>query len=232
MCTGLTCVRVYRWKCFSAFCLKCVHTCKNQGPCMHDNKHTSVCACLSRVSDCLSGLRPLSPQAWPTSFYTVELILCECAQPVVATVDPLMRSPTLTQQEGNGQPVQFLPQRPIWRVIYLDETWAGFSAGWTLLRNRPEQVFLIDHSNVKKHLAAFLQKVLRPSLTRLAYKPHFKCTRSDTGAKLLGLSVRVLDLNLRQNWYMMYEHIFNFSVMPDFIFSPKLTSTCVEQPTA
>lgn len=116
----------------------------------------SRCVCLSfqRV-DCLSGLRPLSPQAWPTSSYTEVLILYECAQPVVATVDPLMRSPTLTQQEGNGQPVQFLPQRQIWRVVYLDETWAGFSADGALLQNSPEQVFLIDHSDVKEHLAAF-----------------------------------------------------------------------------
>lgn len=44
----------------------------------------------------------LSFQAWPTSSYSVVLILYESAQPVVATVDPLICSPTLTVQEGNG----------------------------------------------------------------------------------------------------------------------------------
>lgn len=108
MCVSVMCVWVQQHKCLELFghwAWKCVLTCNNNGTCMPNIKpelYVYVRLCIREYQAvCPTSL--LSFQSWPTSSYTVRLILYKFAQPVVATVDPLMCSPSFTVQEGNGE---------------------------------------------------------------------------------------------------------------------------------
>lgn len=111
-----------------------------------------VCVCVSGSRASLSSLSPLFSGLAYFLYCTVVLFFCMSApQPVVATVDPLLCSPTFTVQEGNREPGQLLTTetRSDYAVVHLEEISTAFFHWLTTAKLKPQaDVTMIDTSTV------------------------------------------------------------------------------------
>lgn len=141
------------WRCFWSFCLKCVHTCKNQGAGTRANKHTEQ-VCVRVLSMCTGGVGLfVQPPSSLSSSLAYFLLNCS-AHPVrvcAACSGHCRSTHALSHTDTTGGKRAACPNSttkadltsclPRWDL-------SGFSL---LLRQQPRAG--VSYCNVKKHLA-------------------------------------------------------------------------------